>query len=129
LHALELSQYLIKHDVQPYINPQEDDPGKNLDLFTQRLKQVQILILFFGAAAEEWLRARLTVALQIAIAEACPLRACGVYLAPPRTVELAGKLSPPLVPVEWMDHTRGFNPSAVEHLLGRARNGGDFRGR
>jgi hypothetical protein len=80
LYALELGQYLIKRHVRPYIDPQEDDPSTNLDFFTRRLKQVGILILFYGAVAEEWVRARLAVTLQIAIAEQCPLRACGVPL-------------------------------------------------
>jgi hypothetical protein len=129
MYALDLSQFLLKHNVQPYINPQEADPQKYDDLFVQRLKQVEILILFFGAVAEEWLRARLNVALQIAIAENCPLRACGVYLAPPRTSDWAGKVNPPFIRVEWMDHTKGFNASAVEHLLALARNDGGLRER
>ena len=124
LHALELSEYLIKHNVQPYINPQEDDPRRNLEVFVQRLKQVGILIMFCGAVADEWLRARLGVALKIAIAEECPLQACGVYLAPPRSRETAPKLRLPLIPVEWMDHTKGFNPRAVDHLLAYARASG-----
>lgn len=124
LHALELSQYLLEHGVQPYINPQEDDPGRNLEVFTQRLKQVGILILFCGAVADEWVRARLAVALQIAIAEECPLQACGVYVAPPRSSDTPAKIRMPLVPVEWMDHTRGFNPGAVDHLLAKAQQSG-----
>jgi len=121
LYALELGQYLIKHKVRPYIDPQEDDPSTNLDFFTRRLKQVGILILFYGAVAEEWVRARLAVTLQIAIAEQCPLRACGVYVAPPQKSGAGGRLSLPLVPVEWMDHTGGFNSSAIDQLLVRAR--------
>ena len=123
-HALELSQYLLRQEVQPYINPQEDDPGKNLDIFTERLKQVGILILFYGAVAEEWVRARLAVTLQIAIAENCPLRACGVYVAPPRKPGSADRLRLPLVPVQWMDHTSGFNAGAVDQLLSQARAAG-----
>jgi hypothetical protein len=124
LHALDLSRYLIQRGVQPYINPQEDDPGQNLEVFTERLKQATILILFCGAVADEWLRARLGVALKIAIAEACPLRACAAYLAPPRSADTAPPLRLPLVPLEWMDHTRGFNHAAVDHLLDHARASG-----
>jgi hypothetical protein len=126
LHALELSRYLIAQNLQPYINPQEDDPGRNLTVFTERLKQAGILILFCGAVADEWLRARLGVVLKIAIAEDCPLRACGVYLAPPRAPDRAPTLRLPLLPIEWMDHTAGFNPAAVDHLIARARQAGGF---
>lgn len=121
LHALELSRYLIEHSIQPYINPQEDDPGRNVAIFTERLKQASILILFCGAVADEWLRARISVALRIAIADECPLQACAVYLAPPRLPETAPKLRLPLISVEWMDHTHGFNAAAVDQLLERAR--------
>jgi hypothetical protein len=127
LHALELSHYLIRHNVQPYINPQEDDPGRNLALFTERLKQASILILFCGAVADEWLRARIGVALKIAIVEECPLQACGVYLAPPRSPGAAPQLRLPLVPLQWMDHTNGFNAAAVDELLHRARASSGLR--
>ena len=124
VHAFELGQYLLKHHVQPYINPQEDDPAKNLQLFTERLKQVGILIIFYGLVTEEWVRARLAIAVQIAVAEGCPLRACGVYVAPPRKPEAARRFSLPLLQVDWMDHTNGFNSVAVDHLLSRARAAG-----
>lgn len=123
LLAFKLSNYLVDHGVQAYINPQEDNPSSNLNEFTDRLKKVAILIVFYGAVAEAWIRARLAVTLQIAIAEQCPLRACGVYVAPPHK---ASEHMPglPLVSVEWMDHTSGFNASAIDHLLGRARGYG-----
>ena len=123
MHAFEVGQYLLKHNVQPYINPQEDDPAKNDNLFRERLKQVGVLIIFYGAVTMEWVRARLAVALQIAVAEGCPLRACGVYVAPPRK-DNPGRLSLLLVPVEWMDNTSGFNSGALDHLLERARAAG-----
>lgn len=124
MHAFEVGQYLLRHNVQPYINPQEDDPGKNLNLFSERLKQVGILIIFYGAVTMDWVRARLALALQIAVAEGCPLRACGVYVAPPHKLDAGSRLSLPLVPVEWMDNTSGFNSGALDHLLERARAAG-----
>ena len=87
------------------------------------MKQVGVLIIFYGSVTMEWVRARLAVALQIAVAEGCPLRACGVYVAPPRK-DNPGRLSLPLVPVEWMDNTSGFNSGALDHLLERARAAG-----
>ena len=123
LYAVKLSNYLLDHGVQAYINPQEDNPSDNLSEFTERLKKVGILILFYGAVAEGWVRDRLAKTLQIAIAERCPLRACGVYVAPPRKVS-QDMLQLPLLSVEWMDNTAGFNAGAIDHLLQRARAAG-----
>lgn len=124
LYAFELGRYLIRNQVQTLINPQEDDPGKHLELFTERLEQAAVLIIFYGAVPWEWVRERLALALQIAVAHGYPLKACGVYVAPPRKPDLARSYSLPLVALEWMDHTAGFNSDAVEHLLARARTAG-----
>jgi hypothetical protein len=121
LHAFELGQYLLKRQVSMLINPQEDDPARNVALFSERLKQVAILIIFYGSVRWEWVRERLSLALQIAVAEEYPLRACGVYIAPPVKPNTATTFSLPLVSLEWMDHTQGFNPAAVDHLLARAQ--------
>jgi hypothetical protein len=123
-HAFELGLYLMKRQLRPFINSQEDDPAKNLQIFTEQLKKVGILVIFYGLVTEEWVRARLAIALQIAVAEGCPLRACAVYVAPPRKADSARKFSLPLLQVEWMDHTGGFNSDAVDNLLSRARAAG-----
>jgi hypothetical protein len=119
LHTLELSKFLLDRQVIPLINPAEDDPRRNLKLFEERLKQVSLLIIFYGSVAEEWVRARLAAALQIAIAQNCPLKACGVYLAPPRKASANFQLGQRLFPVELMDHTDRFNAGSVAPLLER----------
>jgi len=118
-YAYSLSQYLLERHVQPYINPEEDDPRKNLKIFQERLKQVSLLIIFFGNVALEWVRERLATAVQIAIAEGCPLKACGVYLAPPRKTSAELQLGPKWLPVELMDNTEGFNAESMNRLLAR----------
>jgi hypothetical protein len=120
LFAVKLSNYLVDHGMQAYINPGEDNPIANLAEFTERLKQAGVLILIYGAVAEEWMRNRLAETLRIVIAEQCPLRVCGVYVAPPHKASQP-ILKLPLVSVEWMDHTGGFNSGAIDHLLNRAR--------
>lgn len=122
LQTFDLMRYLVDRNVQPYLNPQEDNPSSNLEIFTQRLKQVSLLIIFYGAVAEEWVRARLGVAIQIAIAENFPLRACGVYVAPPQKSGLNPRSSQRFIRVDWMDHTGGFDASAVDRLLEHARS-------
>jgi hypothetical protein len=119
LHTLELCKFLLERRVIPLINPEEDDPRSNLRLFEERLKQVSLLIVFFGSVAEEWVRARLAAALQIAVSENYQLRACGVYLAPPRKPNANLQLGQRLFPIELMDHTERFNAASVERLLER----------
>lgn len=122
LQTFELMRYLVDRKVQPYLNPQEDNPSSNLEIFTQRLKQVSLLIVFYGAVAEEWVRARLGVAIQIAIAENFPLRACGVYVVPPQKPGLNTRASQRFIRVDWMDHTGGFDGAAIDRLLEHARS-------
>jgi hypothetical protein len=54
---------------------------------------VSRLIIVFGNVAEEWVRARLGEAVKIAITEDCPLKACGIYFAPPRRKASDGKFN------------------------------------
>ncbi len=55
-----LSKYLLERNVTPYVNPEADDPSKNIRVLEERLKQVSRLIVVFGNVAEEWVRARLS---------------------------------------------------------------------
>jgi hypothetical protein len=117
LHAIELSRFLIEHGIQPYINPDQDDPSSNMKLFEERLKQVQILIVFFGQVAAEWVRERLGAALQIAIGHNTPLETCGIYVAPPRKSSQDLTIQQRLFPVHLMDNADSFRPETLEPLL------------
>ncbi|HEX8424456.1 MAG TPA: hypothetical protein VF634_13645, partial [Pyrinomonadaceae bacterium] len=82
LHALDLSRFLLERSVMSYINPEEDNPQKNVKLFQEMLKRVSVLVIIYGQVAGEWVHERLVAALQIAVAENCPLKLCGIYLPP-----------------------------------------------
>ncbi len=83
LHALELSKLLLAANVQPYINPQEDDPRTNLDVLEARLREVTTLLILYGGVQESWVRERLGAALQLSVTKGLPLKSFCVYLAPP----------------------------------------------
>ena len=83
-HALELGAFLSKYDVFPYVVPQEDDPEASLTLYEQALKKVSVLLIVFGEVAEEWVRARLSTALQLMVMGDHDIKAAFIYLAPPR---------------------------------------------
>jgi hypothetical protein len=103
LHAYKLGQFLIEKCIQPYINPEEDDPQKNMKVLEERLKQVNRLIVVYGDVAEQWVRARLAVAVQIAITARVQLKACGVYYAPPRQRGPSNIFDLPFLPVYEFD--------------------------
>ena len=117
LHALDLSRFLLEQNVQPYINPEADDPSQNVKILEERLKQVSRLIIVFGNVAEEWVRARLGEAVKIAITEDCPLKACGIYFAPPRRKASDGKFNLGFLPVYQFDSQDIADPRALLPLL------------
>jgi hypothetical protein len=120
LHALDLSRFFLEHDVQPYINPEADDPTRNVKILEERLKQVSRLIIVFGDVAEEWVRARLGEAVKIAITEECPLKACGIYFAPPRQKAASSKFDLGFLPVYQFDSRDIADPESLMRLLGEA---------
>jgi hypothetical protein len=117
LHALDLIRYLSDRNVQPFINPEEDDPRKNIRILEERLKQVDKLIIVFGSVTSEWVRARLGAAVEIAITEGCPLKACAVYYAGARRKGSDGDFRLGLFPVYTFDANDLSNPQALAPLL------------
>ncbi len=83
LYALELSKTLIENQIQPFINPQEDDPRKNINLLGNRISQVRKLIFLYGKVSKEWVLERMSAALQLIITHNYPIDDFYIYLAPP----------------------------------------------
>jgi len=117
LYALDLIRFLSDRNVQPYINPEEDDPRKNIRILEERLKQVTKLIIVFGSVTSEWVRARLGAAVEIAITEGCPLKACGVFYAGARRKGTDSDFRLGLFPVYTFDTADLGNPQALKSLL------------
>jgi len=102
LHAFALGQFLVGHNIATYVNPEEDDPGRSMNLLERRLREVNRLVIVFGAAGEKWVRARLANAIQIAITQKFSLAACGIYFAPPHTTK-DGRFRGELLPIHEFD--------------------------
>ena len=117
LHALDLIRFLSDKNIQPFINPEEDDPRKNIRILEERLKQVSKLIIVFGSVTSDWVRARLAAAVEIAITEGCPLKACAVYYAGARRKSADGDFRLGLFPVYTFDADDLSNPQALAPLL------------
>lgn len=87
LHALQLSKMLLDQSIQPYINPQDDDPQRNLAAFEARLCDVSSFIVLFGQVSETWVRHRLSVALQLSVAKQLPIDCWYVVIVPPNRAD------------------------------------------
>lgn len=83
LYALDLSRVLIENKIQPFINPQEDDPRKNINLLGDRISQVRKLIFMYGSVSKEWVLERMSAALQLIITNNYPIEDFFIYMAPP----------------------------------------------
>jgi hypothetical protein len=83
LYALDLSRILIENKIQPFINPQEDDPRKNINLLGDRMSQVRKLIFMYGSVSKEWVLERMSAALQLIITNNYPIEDFFIYMAPP----------------------------------------------
>lgn len=83
LYALDLSRALLENKIQPFINPQEDDPRKNINLMGERLSQVNKLIFLYGSVSKEWVLERMSAALQLIITNNYPIEDFFIYMAPP----------------------------------------------
>jgi hypothetical protein len=82
-YAIDLGNVLLENQIQPYINPQEDDPRKNIQLMGERLSRVNKLIFLYGSVSKEWVRERMSAALELIISNNYPIKDFFIFLAPP----------------------------------------------
>ncbi len=83
MYALELSKSLLENQIQPFINPQEDDPRKNINVLEDRIGQVNKLVFFYGNVAADWVAERMKAARQLILTNKYPLKEFFVLLLPP----------------------------------------------
>jgi hypothetical protein len=83
LYALELSKKLIEIQIQPFINPQEDDPKKNINILGDRISQVNKLIFFYGKVSRDWVIERMKAALQLIVSNNYPKKDFFLFMVPP----------------------------------------------
>jgi hypothetical protein len=82
-YALALGRILSENHILPLINPQEDDPRKNINLMGERLSQVNKLIFLYGTVSREWVRERMSAALELIITNNYPIEDFYIFMAPP----------------------------------------------
>ncbi len=123
-HGIELNRFLLDKRILTSVNKEADSPKQNLRVFEDQLRQADLLIIVFGSVTQEWVRERLGEALKIAaVAQDCPLRACGVYLAPPHKDQAEVSFNRGFLPIEVLDNTKSFNPQTLDTLLSKLQAG------
>jgi hypothetical protein len=83
IYALDLSRKLMENQIQSFINPQEDDPRKNINVLADRISQVSKLIFFYGKVSRDWVLERMSAALQLIVTNNFPIEDFFIYLTPP----------------------------------------------
>ncbi len=82
-YAIDLGKALLANNIQTFINPQEDDPRKNIEMLGNCIGQVKKMIFLYGKVSKEWVLERMSAALQLIITRNYPVEDFMVYMAPP----------------------------------------------
>lgn len=83
LYALDLYKCLLDKQIQPFLNPQSDDPRKNINILEDSIPQVSKIIFFYGKVALDWVLQRIIAARQLIINNKYPDKEFYVYMVPP----------------------------------------------
>jgi hypothetical protein len=116
LVAYDVCKALVTSGVRPDLIAQQDGPTQNTALFAERLRQARGLIVLFGRASEEWVRARLDEGRKLMVTTPGALRFCGVLLAPPSEASPAA-FEHPLFKTTVLDIRQGLSPDALGPVL------------
>jgi hypothetical protein len=82
-YAIDLGKLLLENHIQSYINPQEDDPKKNMKLMGERLSKVNKLIFLYGNVSKDWVRERMSASLEFIISNNYPIEDFYIFMVPP----------------------------------------------
>jgi hypothetical protein len=125
----DVYQFLDQHGIQPRLNRAVDDPRGNAGRFEEQLERVNGMIVIFGSVARDWVLERVWAAARSVALRRYPIRAFGIYLAPPHKEE--GGL-----PDDWrplnvypIDNTDGFNENSFGPLIAELNKAGLGNGR
>jgi hypothetical protein len=83
VYASDLYNELLYNQIMTFINPQEDDPRKNINTLAERISQVKKVIFLYGSVSKEWITERIHAALHLIIDNDYPVESCYIFLAPP----------------------------------------------
>ncbi|MFX0555799.1 toll/interleukin-1 receptor domain-containing protein [Maribacter sp. CXY002] len=119
LFALDLSKTLLLHQIRPFINPQEDDPGSNLEFLSKRMSKVNKLIFLYGNVSKEWVIERINYALQLILINNYPIEDFYIYMAPPHKEDDQISINQRLLKVNVIDNSKDatINEEIIDKFL------------
>jgi MinD-like ATPase involved in chromosome partitioning or flagellar assembly len=119
LYAIELSKFLLDNGFTPFINPQEDDPFKDVGILTERISQVNKIVFIYGKASDQWILARMNVALQLIVTNNYPIDDFFVFMVPPLKDTAGLLLKQRFLKVNVLNNSSSpqFNNSILETFL------------
>jgi hypothetical protein len=118
-YAFSLGQALLQNNMQPYINPQEDDPHKNIEMLADRISQVNKLVFLYGHVSREWVLERMSAALQLIVTHNYPIDDFYIYMAPPNKTADDIKLNQRFLKVNVLNNSADtlLNPGALDAFI------------
>ncbi|MFM9986780.1 MAG: toll/interleukin-1 receptor domain-containing protein [Flavobacteriales bacterium] len=123
IYARQLSNTLLEHNIQTFINPQEDDPKINSGFLNERIGQVKKLIFLYGAVPREWIFERVRAAVQLIITNEYSIEDFYVFLAPPH--KNASEISFPqkFLKINIVDYSQGakIEPASLDEFLNQLK--------
>jgi hypothetical protein len=82
-YAYELSMSLLENQIQPFVNPQEDDPRDNVNMLGDRISQVSKLVFFYGKVDWKWVQKRVNAAVKLVVNNEYPIDEFFIFMLPP----------------------------------------------
>ena len=83
LYAIELDKLLVENGIQPFLNPEDDDPKRNVLVLNDRISRVSQLVFFYGKVSFDWVKERMNAALQLIVSNKYPRKGFFIFLIPP----------------------------------------------
>jgi len=83
VQAAELNNFLVQKQFQSLINP-FDNHLNRMKQYENRLKDIQVLIIFYGRVNQRWVLERLTEATKLMLTEKSTIHTRIIFVAPPK---------------------------------------------
>lgn len=83
VYAWKVGESLLENGITAYLNPVEDDPRRNSNTLEERISKVNKLVFFYGKVTWDWVKGRMTTALQSIVSNLYPVEEFIVFMVPP----------------------------------------------
>jgi len=129
VQAAELNNFLVQKQFQSLINP-FDNKQNRMKQYETHLKDIQILIIFYGRVNQKWVVERLIDATKTILIEKLPVHTQIIFAAPPKkeTDSLKKLLDSKLKDFQLLDNSDSEDilPDNAAHIIAATQQGGDL---